>query len=300
MSTTVRTTSTAERTAAPRRNRRKTVATVVYSTTAVVVGLIMAFPVYWMVNTSFLPPTMIRGAVPNFFAGSDATLQNYERAIFGEGRAPFLPALTNSLLTSLITVVGAILIGFLAALAVSRFKFFGRHTFIIAILIVQMLPGAALLWTYYQIIDGWGLTNNIIGLSLLLICASLPFTIWTMRGFVLTVPPDLEESAMVDGCTRAGAFWRITFPLLAPGLVSTGIFSFITSWNTFTLALVIMNRPESMTLPVWLRTFQQLNRGTDWGALMAGSTLVALPVMIFFLIVQSRMTGGLVAGAVKG
>jgi N,N'-diacetylchitobiose transport system permease protein len=128
----------------------------------------------------------------------------------------------------------------------------------------------------------------------------LPFTVWTLRGFVAGVPYELEEAALVDGCTRLGAFFRITFPLLAPGLVATGVFGFIQAWNEFTLALVVMTRDDKKTLPVWLTTFSDVNRGTDWGAVMAGSTLIALPVVIFFLVVQGRMVAGLTAGAVKG
>jgi N,N'-diacetylchitobiose transport system permease protein len=105
---------------------------------------------------------------------------------------------------------------------------------------------------------------------------------------------------MVDGCSRMGAFWRVTFPLLGPGLAATGVFAFIQAWNEFTYALVIMNRADQRTLPVWLRAFVQATNATDWAVIMAGSTLVAIPVVIFFLIVQGRMTSGLVAGAVKG
>jgi len=291
----------------PRRHHNKRLLTgkIVYSTLAVIIALIMAFPVYWMINCSFLPTNLIRNAVPTFFPGDNFTWRNYSTVIFGSttpgmSTAPFLPALLNSLKVGFLTVVIALTIGFLAALAVVRYKFFGRHGFIIAILMIQMIPGVAMMWTYYRMMDGWHLTNNVFGLAMLYICAALPFTIWTLRGFVLTVPPDLEEAAMVDGCSASGAFWRITFPLLAPGLVSTGIFAFITAWNEFTTALVMMNKPAAMTLPIWLRTFQQVTRATNWGALMAASTLVAIPVIVFFLIVQGRMTGGLVAGAVKG
>jgi N,N'-diacetylchitobiose transport system permease protein len=144
------------------------------------------------------------------------------------------------------------------------------------------------------------LTNTVLGLTALYIAAVLPFTIWTLRGFVAGLPVDLEEAAMVDGCTRVGAFFRITLPLLAPGLVATGVFGFIQAWNEFTLALVVMTNAQKRTLPVWLSTFTDVNRGTDWGAVMAGSTLIAIPVIVFFLIVQGRMTAGLTAGAVKG
>jgi N,N'-diacetylchitobiose transport system permease protein len=126
----------------------------------------------------------------------------------------------------------------------------------------------------------------------------LPFTIWTLRGFVVTLPVELEEAAMVDGTTRWGAFWRITFPLMAPGLVATGVFAFMQAWNEFILALVLMEK-NNQTLPVWLGTFRTAT-GTDWGGLMAGSTLFAVPVIVFFLLVQGRISAGLAAGAVKG
>ena len=132
------------------------------------------------------------------------------------------------------------------------------------------------------------------------VASVLPFTIWVLRGFVAGVPFELEEAAMIDGCSRFGAFRRVTFPLLAPGLVATGVFGFIQAWNEFTLAVVVMTREDRETLPLWLSGFVDVNRGTDWGAIMAGSTLIAIPVVVFFLIVQGRMVSGLTAGAVKG
>jgi N,N'-diacetylchitobiose transport system permease protein len=128
----------------------------------------------------------------------------------------------------------------------------------------------------------------------------LPFTIWTLRGFVAGIPVELEEAAMVDGCSRFGAFFRVTLPLLWPGLTATGVFAFIQAWNEFLFALVIMQKPEVRTLPVWLRAFVQATQATDWAAIMAGSTLIAVPVIVFFLLVQGRMVGGMAAGAVKG
>jgi N,N'-diacetylchitobiose transport system permease protein len=118
--------------------------------------------------------------------------------------------------------------------------------------------------------------------------------------FLILIIQMIPAEAMIDGCTRAGAFRRITFPLMAPGLVATGVFGFIQAWNEFLLALVVNSRPEMMTLPVWLRTFQTQTEATNWAAIMAGSTLMTIPVVLFFIIVQGRMTSGLVAGAVKG
>ena len=189
-------------------------------------------------------------------------------------------------------MVVALLFAFLAALAVSRFKFRGRRAFVVTLLVVQMIPAEGLFISQYKMLDTLQLTNTVLGLTALYVAAVLPFTIWTLRGFVAGLPVDLEEAAMVDGCTRVGAFFRITFPLLAPGLVATGVFGFIQAWNEFTLALVVMTNAEKRTLPVWLSTFTDVNRGTDWGAVMAGSTLIAIPVIVFFLVVQGRMVAG--------
>jgi N,N'-diacetylchitobiose transport system permease protein len=122
--------------------------------------------------------------------------------------------------------------------------------------------------------------------------------VWMSVPFVAGVPYELEEAAMIDGCSRLQAFWRVTFPLLATGLVATGVFGFIQAWND--LAVVVMTREDKKTLPVWQAGFLDVNRGIDWGGVMAGSTLIAVPVIIFFLLVQGRMVSGLTAGAVKG
>jgi N,N'-diacetylchitobiose transport system permease protein len=284
--------------ATPARNRKRTTS-ILLGVASVVVFLFSVFPVYWMVNTSLQPNNEIRGSVPNFVP-QHLTTANYETVIFDPGRAPFLPALGNSLMVTVSTVVIALVFAFLASLAVTRYRFKSRKTFIFAILIIQMIPAEAMIVSTYRVLDGWGLLNTIAGLTLVYVATVLPFTIWTLRGFVNGVPVELEESAMIDGCSRTGAFWRITFPLLAPGLVATGVFGFIQAWNEFLLALVVNSRPEMMTLPVWLRTFQQVTGTTNWAAIMAGSTLMAIPVIVFFLIVQGRMTSGLVSGAVKG
>jgi N,N'-diacetylchitobiose transport system permease protein len=272
---------------------------VALSALAVLVFVWCVFPVYWMLNTSLLPNNETRGSVPHFYP-SIATFDNFRTVLSSEGRAQFLPALTNSLMVTLATVVVALIFAFLAALALSRFRFVGRRAMIFLILIIQMIPGEAMIVSTYQVLDGWHLLNSIIGLTMVYVATVLPFTIWMLRGFVTGVPVELEEAAMMDGCTRMGAFWRITFPLLAPGLVATGVFGFIQAWNEFVLALVVNSRPEMMTLPVWLRTFQQATQTTNWAAIMAGSTLMTIPVVVFFLFVQGRMTSGLVGGAVKG
>ena len=265
---------------------------------AVIVFIASVFPVYWMVSTSFQPNSQIRGSEIHFWP-ENFTLENYAAVIGGDTRAPFLPALGNSIAVTVLTVFVSLIFAFLAALAVTRFRFRSRAGFIIAILFVQMIPAEAMIISIFRLIDGWHLLNTIIGLSVVYIATVLPFTIWTLRGFVNGVPAELEEAAMIDGLSRSGAFWRVTFPLLAPGLVATGIFGFIQAWNEFIFALVLNPRPEAMTLPVWLRTF--LDRTAESTGPTDGRVhLVAIPVVVFFLFVQGRMTGGLVAGAVKG
>jgi N,N'-diacetylchitobiose transport system permease protein len=263
---------------------------------ALLVFACSAFPVYWMINSSLLPGNRIISTEPTWFP-SAGTLDNYRR-VFTAGS--FTSSLKISLMVTAATIVFALVFGFLAALAVSRFRFRGRRSFVLAVLVIQMIPAEGLFISQYKMLEGWNLLNSVTGLTLVYVASVLPFTIWTLRGFADGIPIELEEAAMVDGCSRTRAFFTITFPLLAPGLVATGVFAFIQAWNEFTLALVVMTRPENQTLPVWLRTFTDVNRGTDWGGIMAGSTLIAIPVVIFFLVVQGRMASGLVSGAVKG
>ena len=274
---------------------RRRVGRIALNTAAIVVFAFSVFPVYWMVNTAFLPGSAVKSETPHFWP-DEFTLRSFAAA-WSDG---FLPALSVSLAVTVLTVVVALLFAFLASIAVTRYRFRSRKTFIVAILVIQMIPAEAMIISTFRVLDGWHLLNTIVGLSAVYIAMVLPFTIWTLRGFVNGVPAELEEAAMIDGCSRSQAFWRVTFPLLAPGLVATGIFAFIQAWNEFVFALVIMTRPESQTLPIWLRAFVQATKATDWAVVMAGSTLMAIPVIVFFLIVQGRMTGGLVSGAVKG
>ncbi len=266
------------------------------NTAGAFVALIALFPVYWMVLSSFKRNSELRTLDPEFLPTSP-TVDNYRRVF---ERDFFWTAVRNSLMVTTTVVFLALAIAFFAAVALSRFRFRGRKAFLITVIAIQMVPAEALIISLFQVLDGRDLTNRIIGLSLTYLVFVLPFTIWTLRGFVGGVPLELEDAARVDGASRLGAFVRVTLPLIAPGLVATGIFAFILAWNEFIFALVLMNRPETQTGPVWLQAFNDGARGTDWGGVMAGSTLLAVPVVIFFLLVQRRVTAGLTAGAVKG
>ena len=269
---------------------------------AAVVGLLLAiawvFPVYWMVSSSFLSAAQISALTPTF-TPLGGTLTNYKNVLTDSG---FADAMGISLAVTGTALLVCIMVAFLGALAISRFRFKGRKSLVLAIILVQMLPAEAMFIAQYKMISGLGLLNSIAGVSIIYIAAVVPFTMWMLRGFVAGVPADLEEAAMIDGCTRMGAFMRVTFPLLAPGLVASGVFAFLQVWNEFALASVLLTSDATQTLPLWLRNFAQPSSlGTiEWGQVMAGSTLVAIPVIVFFLIVQARMTQGLVGGAVKG
>lgn len=262
-----------------------------------VILLVSVFPVYWMISRSFLPRNRIRSDEQTWLP-LDGTLGNYDRILQGEG---FRNAMITSLSVTLLTVGVALLFAFLAAVAVSRFRFRGRKSFILTLLLIQMIPAEGLFISQYKMLEGVSLLNSVFGLTFVYVASVLPFTVWTLRGFVDGVPRELEEAAMMDGCSRVQAFFTVTLPLLAPGLVATGLFGFIQAWNEFTLALVVMTDPAKETLPVWLVGFSESrSRGVDWGAIMAASTLITIPVIVFFLIVQRRMVSGLTAGAVKG
>jgi N,N'-diacetylchitobiose transport system permease protein len=224
------------------------------------------------------------------------TLSNFRDAI---NQPFFWDAVKNSVIVVTVVVALSVTLAFLAALALAKFRFYGRKAFIVLILGVQMVPLAALIIPLYILMSRLHQVDKLTGVIAMYLTFVLPFTVWTMRGFLLGIPKDLEEAAMVDGATRFGAFVRILLPLVGPGLVATSIFAFIQAWNEFIIAYVFLHTPEKQTLMVWLASFTTL-RGTDWGPLMAGATLCAIPVVVFFLLVQRRIAFGLTSGAVRG
>ena len=197
------------------------------------------------------------------------------------------------------TVLLSLVVAFLAASAVARFRFRGRTLFLVSVIAVQMVPITALVIPMFIALRQVNMLNRLPGLIATYVALVLPFTVWTLRGFIQGIPVELEEAAMVDGYSRPQAFRRVLLPLIMPGLVATAIFAFIEAWNEFLLPLVLMQDQTRYTLTVWLVSFST-NRGTDFGGLMAASTLFTLPVVVFFLIVQRRVVSGLTAGAVKG
>jgi N,N'-diacetylchitobiose transport system permease protein len=257
--------------------------------------LIWAFPIYWMLNTSFKRPADLLAVTPKWFP-APFSLANYTDAFH---KAGFLSSMINSITVTVGTVIVSIILGFLAAAALSRFRFRGRRAILIAIICVQMIPGTALLIPLFLAFKSLGLLNSYIGLILAYVATVLPFSIWVMRSFFIAVPDEIEEAAKIDGANTFRILVSIYFPLVAPGIVSTSVFAFINGWNDFITAYVMLQNQSKYTLPVWLVSFST-NEGTDYGGLIAASVLFSLPVVIFFMIVQRNLVKGMSAGAVKG
>lgn len=284
--------------AAPRPLNRKKIhpGKIAVNAILVITSLVWLLPVYWMVNSAFQTEKNLLSSPPKLIP-APLTTEHFAKVLSSPA---FHSALLMSLSAAVITVVATTLCSLLAALALARFNFRGRRTLIVAILVIQMIPAEALFISQYRMLDSWALLNSVAGLSLLYVGGVLPFVTWMMRGYVEAVPEELEQAAMIDGCTRIQAFMRVTLPLLAPGLVSTSVFAFLHSWNEYTLALIVLSRDSAVTLPLWLQSFQQGLQGSDWGGVMAGSTLITIPVLVLFIFVQNRMSTGMVSGAVKG
>ena len=258
--------------------------------------VVLAFPVFWMVSSAFKPDEELNGATPTWFS-LHPTISHFRDAI---NRPFFWDGIKNSLIVVSVTVALSMVLAFLAAVALAKFRFTGRKAFIILIIGIQMLPQAGLIIPLYVVLARYHQVNALSGVIVTYMTFVLPFSVWTLRGFLLGIPKDLEEAAMVDGSSRVGSFCRILLPLVAPGLVATSIFAFITTWNEYIFARVLLNDQSKQTATVWLSYFTGTSRNTDWGGLMAGSTLIAIPVIVFFLLVQRKIAFGLTSGAVRG
>ncbi|GHJ31283.1 MULTISPECIES: carbohydrate ABC transporter permease [Streptomyces] len=263
--------------------------------TAVVLFIGFAFPVYWMFTTAFKPTSDVISEDPVWFP-TTATLEHFQKAVDADH---FWTLVGNSLTVTLSAVVLALVIALFASFALARMRFKGRRGFLVVFMIAQMAPWEVLVIAIYMLVRDGDMLNSLLPLTVFYMVMVLPFTILTLRSYVAAIPKELEESAMVDGCTRTQAFLRVIFPLLAPGLMATSLFGFITAWNEFPLVLILNKDPGAQTLPLWLSSFQTAF-GDDWGATMAAASLFAVPILLLFLFLQRKAVGGLTSGAVKG
>jgi N,N'-diacetylchitobiose transport system permease protein len=266
-----------------------------WNSLGLVLFAVMVFPVFWMISTSLKSNEQIYSFNPVWIP-RHPSLRHFSDAVH---RPYFWTDVKNSVIVVVATVAIALALSFFAAIALGKYRFTGRKLFIVLVIGIQMLPQAGLIIPLYVVLAKRNEVNTLTGVILVYLTFALPFCVWTLRGFILGIPKDLEEAAMVDGSSRLGAFVRILLPLVAPGLVATSVFAFITSWNEYIFANTLLHEGRTQTITVWLSYLYGGNRFVDWGAIMAASTLIAIPVVIFFLLVQRRIAFGLTAGAVK-
>lgn len=264
-------------------------------TIAVVFSLLWVFPVYWMLNTALKPRDEVMTPTPLFWP-KQLTIQNFIVAI---NQADFFDDLRNSVIVVFSSVIISVAVGLFASAALTRFRFRGRRSLMVSILIIQMLPPTAMIIPMFLIFNDVGLIGNYAGLILAYVALVLPFSIWVMRGFFIIIPVELEEAAEMDGASTWRVLRSVLIPLVMPGVISTSVFAFVTAWNDYIFAYTFMKDQTMYTLPVWLASFSTPT-GTDFGAQMAASVLFCLPAVVFFMIVQRRLVAGMSAGAVKG
>ena len=227
---------------------------------------------------------------------SGSSLQSYF-TLFAE--TDFLLWARNSLLISLLVTLTGVVFASTGGYALSRFKFKGREFGMTALLTTQMFPATMLLLPFFILLSYLGLINSYIGLIVIYSSTALPFCIWQMKGYYDTIPPSLEESARLDGCTRFQAFYKVILPLSTPALVITALFSFMASWSEYVVAAIILQDPKLYTLPLGLKSFQA-SLSTQWGLYAAGAVVVSIPVTILFISLSRYLVSGLTMGSVKG
>jgi ABC-type glycerol-3-phosphate transport system permease component len=269
---------------------------VIFYLTVLTTVSIVGFPILWMVLCSFKGGGELYASPPTFFP-NEWTLQNYIDLFV---QTSFLTYFMNRLIVALGSTALSLLIGGIGAYSLSRFTFFGMQTFAGATLVTYMLPEVLLVLPLYIIIVQMGLADTLWALIISNTAFMLPLTLWFMRSYFNSITISLEESAMIDGCTRLQAMWKVTIPLALPGLISVGVLAFNHAWNEFLFALVLTSSERNKILPLGIATWIGQDAIYSWGMLLAGGVLITLPVMFFYLIVQRSLVAGLTDGGVKG
>jgi ABC-type glycerol-3-phosphate transport system permease component len=256
---------------------------------------ICLFPFAWMIVSSFKTPQELY-AVPPTWLPERPTLDHY-RHVLGASNVPryFL----NSLIISVGSTLLALSLAIFAAYGFARFRFRGRRAGLAFILVGQLLPTAAIIVPLFVTLRYLGLVNSYLGLILVYLILTLPLSVWMLTSYFKAIPVELEEAAIIDGASRLALLFRITLPLSLPGLVSVVVFAFVTTWNEFILALVFAQDSRVKTLPIGIAEFTS-EFNTDWGAVMAASMVMTLPIAVAFLLLQRLFVAGLTAGAIKG
>ena len=253
------------------------------------------FPLYWIVITSFKDPGSIF-TMPLQYWPKKFSVENYV-GLFR--KSSFGVYLANSLLVATISGAVVTVISMLSAYVLARFEFGGKTALVIAFLITQMIPAFIALGPLYMLMTNLGLVDSRGGLILVYIAMLIPFSTIMLRGFFENIPDTLEEAAMIDGCSRLGALFRVLVPVMLPGIAATFIFAFVSCWNELFLSVTLMNSDENKTIPTALNGFIT-SYNIDWGPMAAAAVLTIIPTLLMFAFASKYIVQGLTAGAVKG
>jgi len=257
-------------------------------------AIVILLPFLWMFSVSIKPNNEPFSIPPRLWP-QHPTFENYKNAFYPEFRRYFL----NSIIVSVLTMILSISVGLLAAYSFGRFRFRGASLILVAIILAQMFPIATMIVPLYKIMNSLHLINTYPALVLAYLTLTLPVSIWMLRGFIQNIPPDMEEAAMVDGCTRLQAFWRLIVPLARPGIAATAVWIAVVTWQEFLFALAFTTTRDMRTIPVGMADFQG-QFGIRYGELMASSVMVSMPIIVLFFFLQRYFVAGLTAGATKG
>jgi trehalose/maltose transport system permease protein len=265
----------------------------------VVIFIYALFPFYWALRSAFMPASELF-ETPIKYWPSDPTLQNFRDVLSSNF---FRRALLNSTIVAGSVTLISLAIGSLAAYALGRFRFRGRSFVLYLMLSMTIFPQIAILGALYTMISNFHLYDKLGALILTYLIFTLPFTVWVLTSFMRALPGDLEEAAYVDGATPLQVFWKVLLPLIAPGLVTTGLLAFIAAWNEYLYAVSFIQTPAHYTVPIAITSFTAKGGNAfqvPWGQIMAATVVVTLPLITATLILQRRILAGLTAGAVKG
>jgi len=255
---------------------------------------ITVFPFWWMVTSSLKPYRDLFSLNPTLIPNT-VTFRWYSQVLI---TTPFISYLKNSAFVALCTTALSLVVSSIGAYSLCRFKYPGRELITNYAFFAYMFPSVAILVPIFQVVIALGLGNTLYSLILAHTTFSLPFCIWMLKGFFESLPTDLEDAALIDGCTKMGAFRRVILPLAGPGIVAAALFSFVLSWNEFLFALIFISTEGLKTMPLGIAGWVSLFHA-EWGQMMAASTMSSIPVIIFFFFLQKYMVQGLTAGAVK-
>jgi multiple sugar transport system permease protein len=270
---------------------------VVFYVCLAVTLFISLFPFYWMIVTSFLPESAIYSLPPDIIP-DQFTLAHYQ-SLFSPGTFPFVTYFKNSLIVSTVTAALSVLVATFGAYSFARLKYTGRGVFSRGVLIVYMFSGILLVVPLFQMVVWFGLVNSLYSLLVTYLVQTLPVALYMLGNYFRSIPPEIEEAAMMDGYSRLEVIFKITLPLSAPALVAVFIYAFMIAWNEYLFASVFLRTQEKFTLPIGLEVistgFHQV-----WGEIMAASLLTSIPIIIMFMYLEKYMVEGLTLGSVEG